>query len=179
MVTITTDAGSFTADTMREAQKIARKAQREFDKRQAERMIDEMHAAERAKARGFLILSRVLSRQDFPSSWIVDTVPVRGLESTGGTIRQECELSGKITLHVTDYDEKSRRYVSATTTIYAYEVTGFVQDNSGRPLVLWARHYRDESTLQAYAVAAIGESVALIALPACITPELFNAPASV
>jgi len=69
MVTIETDNGRFEADTIKEAQRLERKAARENAKREAAkaklRDVARLHAA----AAGFDILSRKADGREFPPAW--------------------------------------------------------------------------------------------------------------
>ena len=162
MVTITTDYGTFEADTMKEAQALERKARKLAEKeRQRIEGLREV-ARHNAKARGFNILAHKVKNNSFPSAWTYYPADAPGPHSV--------KVIGRKEEYDDDILEVETEHGRGRLPVYRNSYVGYVMNCAGAMAIALRNSDGSDSV---YSVG-VHEGEAQAELLPCVTVDDFR-----
>lgn len=165
MVTITTDLGTFEAQTEKEARKLLRKAMDELKKKAQQQSADYDAARRIAESNGYKILCRRAQDESFPRGWHFDNPDS---EYKPWKVSYRASYGAGAVPEITWHGEHG----NAESSHYGNDFLGAVQNGAGFPMACFLR---DQATkaIEAYAIGIFADQIAFAPLPG-ITIEMFK-----
>jgi hypothetical protein len=164
MTTITTDYGTFEADTEKQALALARKAKAAHAKDKERQDRDRDTARLRAEAVAYRVLCRKAEGSEFPGGWTYHAA-------------DEQHMPWKLVLQPTmSYGVKpvitwSGEHGTATSEHYGYRFLGAVMNGAGWPIVVFLQEVREGGEIEVYALGFEADQYAFAKLPGVTADE--------
>jgi hypothetical protein len=160
MLTLTTEHGTFTGESMREVQRAAAEAARDARKQALQTAADQKQAQLYAYEHGYRLLLRLVEGQGMPPGWRVISTNDRYASCqlvTGETGNPMLRIQGEQGAGVWEISSSDR-------------VAQYIENGAGFPLAIFLEV---QGTISCHAVGCCGAQVAFARVPG-ITPELFQ-----
>lgn len=165
-ITITTEYGTFEAETEKEAKAKLRKAIKEAKEAAETRRLNSARSYEAARANGYMLLVRFMEDKDFPGGWTFYHADAKHV-SWNVTYRHSYGAGNvpEIVWHGSEGKAQSDHY--------GYTFLGAVENGSGFPIAAFFQDNNNRERIESYAIGIYADQIAFVPLPG-IKPEQFK-----